>query len=298
MVNQASDLRITVYDSNTHNRFVAKVIFNIASPVVTAILDVSCTEESSVGAYYFACALVSGTHSLSELYFEINPSTYSVRKVNETAYYRFKDFGMLSVKMNGSFIVGPAVGISQSESAVVVYRRVSHKGSLYLYGGIGPETYNYEDIRTMDVELYNGDSIVKVILQPKEGKTAYIYRLDNLKLVVHQLDLAAVQAGTILPNGSTSFSIKDAFTEGLTGSGGSSSTGTTDAANSSSNTGLLIGLIVAVVVVLLGIAAIIAYVIWKQGKKTKNSQYRDSQRDVGTGNTSQTNLRSFDGVKY
>ena len=289
---------MTIYDAGTNNKFASKVSFNIVSPLVTAILKVACTEEKALGTYYFACSLVTGTYSLVELYFEMNPSTFAVRKVNETSYYRYKDFAMLDIKMNGSFIVGPAIGINQSQSAVLVYRRQGQNGSAYLYGGIDPSSYNYEDIKTVDVQLYNADSISKVYLQPKEGKIAYSYRLDSLKAKVVRSDLTSVQGGTITPSDSIAFKIDSYFTESQTGTGSTTSTGTTDAANASGNTGLLIGLIVGVIVVVLAIAAIIAYVIWKQGRKTKGSQYKDSQRDISIDNNSQTNMRSFDGVKY
>lgn len=289
---------MTVYDAGSNDKFVSKVSFNIGSLLVTAILKVACTEEKTLGIYYFACGIVTGTYSLVELYFEMNPSTYAIRKVNETVYFQYKDFAMLDIKMNGSFIVGPAIGIIQSESAVLVYRRQGQNGTAYLYGGIDPSSYNYEDIKNIDVQLYNADSIKKVYLQPKEGKMAYSFRLDHLKATVLHSDLTSVQGGSITPSGSSPFKIDSAFAEGQAGTGSTSSTGTTDAANSSGNTGLLIGLIVGVIVVILAIAAVVGYVIWKQGRKTRNSQYKDSQREISIDNSSQTNMRSFDGVKY
>lgn len=288
---------MTVYDAGTANNFVAKPNFNLASSLVTTILEISCVEDSRAGTYYFSCAILSGTHSLAEIYFELNPATYTVRKVNETNYQRFKDFALTNLIMKSSFIAGPAIGINQTSSAVLVYRRKALGGSEYLYGGIDSSQFNNKAPGDIMVDLYSGDQITKLYVLPKEGKSEIVFKLDYMKAQVNHADLTSVQGGTITPYGSSPFSLTDVFSENKGSQDAVSSSATSNAANSSSNTGLLVGLIVAVIVVVLIIAGLIAFIIWKQGQKTRGSQYVDTQRETNFGDKT-SNLRSFDGVKY
>lgn len=285
-----------VYDTKTSNDFVSTVSLNIASNSVTTIGAVNCKEETQAGTYYFSCQLISGTGTLSEFFFEVNPASYAVRTVNETNYNRYKDYSPIDVKANGSFIVVKARGVADNPGAVLVYKRMSAGGNGHLFSGIDPEMFGYKDVGTLQFELYYGDNIYKLLLQPVDSSTLSVFRVDDLKANFLSTDLSSLTGGTIAVNGSTTtFTLTAGFTES-TSKTNTSSSGTTSAA-STSNTGLLIGLIIGAIAVLALIAGIIGYIIYKQGQKSKGDKYKESGRDSSNLNVS-INNKSFDVVKY
>lgn len=178
----SNDLRGILYDSGIKFDFSAQISFNINSPTINFIHDITCQEELQIGRLGFSCVITSGSGSLSEHFFELNSQSLVVRVINETKYNQYLDYSMRTVKAYKRYIVAQARSITDYQNAILVYKRKSFDGSEHLYSGISSDRFGNQDIDNIEMSLYEYNNQYKVYIQPVNSRQAFVFQLDDLKI--------------------------------------------------------------------------------------------------------------------
>jgi len=296
-------LKLLVYDSSTSLVYLPSITLLLDSTVVRAIRDVSCQEEKAVSSYGFSCTLISAANSVSEFFFELNGVSKTVRKINETSYNPYKDYTAVSVKSYAQYLAVTAKGFNEAPNAILAYKRKSAGGSEHLFSGVNWEEFGFRDVREIDLGIYQYNEVTKLFVQPHNSRSSYVFRLDDIKLLVKDTDINQYSTPAIFVSNDTSFTLATGFIVGNnnsnTNTNGSPSSATTTTNNTSSSSGLLIALIIFVVVAVAALVGI-GYVIYRQNAKKQAVNYLDQQANNSQDNgVSQDNLfKSFEAARF
>lgn len=297
-------LKMLLYDTVATLAFLPSITLVLDSTVVRAIRDVSCQEEKSVSSYAFSCTVISAANSVSEFFFELNGVSKSVRKINETSYSPYKDYTAISVKSYAQYLALTAKGYNEAPNAILAYKRKSSGGSEHLFSGVNWEEFGYRDVREIDLAIYQYNEVTKLFVQPHNCRSSYVFRLDDIKILVKDTDINQYSTPAIFLSNDTSFTLALGFVVGNNNSSpnGQPSSPSSTANNTSSSSGLLIALIIFVIVVAVAAIAGIGYVIYRQNAKKQAASYLDQQADNGSQDpnaASQDNLfKSFEGARF
>lgn len=185
-----SNLEVVFYDSSmTTPDFKDPMTFLMTSQNIKYIVDFTCQEEKQLGDYSFSCVLSSLTGAITEHFFEYQPTINKVKELNSTVYDQYKDFWVSEVISYKNFIVFKGRSIVQNANSFLVYKRVSMGGSKHLWGGVGNDKFDYRNIDSCDFGLYVYNNIYKLFVQPRNSHSAYVFRIDDLKVQIKDPDL-------------------------------------------------------------------------------------------------------------
>lgn len=240
------------------------------------------------------------------MFFEFNPIGKTMRTINETTYFPYKDYSFVNLRSYNKYIVLTAQGYEESPNAILAYKRWSAGGRGYLFSGIPWTAFENTDVRDLDFAIYHYNEITKVFVQPKESKSYYVYRLDNIRALIKDPDFTKYASGAVFVSNVSSFSLASGFFVGNNGSTtttGGTGGGSTSSSSSSSSSLLLIVLIIFVILVVAAALVGLGYVLYRQNAKNTAKTYIEDTPEFGNSVTNNGGsqgdvFKSFDASRY